>query len=135
MAALLLKTPDPTRQIVLPQTRGVEPRDLSRYPLPPRASLALVTVIIDELRRQGHAASMHVERERLVDWDETHRYDQHSYCAEDGWRRDPKAPTVLRFVAGGCDVRVNVDGRETRLTPAMLRMGGQQLRITLAGRP
>jgi hypothetical protein len=76
-----------------------------------------------------------VEHERLVDWDRTHRHNERSWGSEDDWRPDPKAPQVLRFVAGGCDCRVTVDGRETRLTAEMLRMGRQALRIILAGRP
>lgn len=134
MAVTLLKTREPTREIVLPQSRGVESRNVRRYPIPPRTSFALLTAVIEELRAQGHQASYHVQHEQLVDWDQTHRYNQRSWGSEDEWRPDPKAPTVLRFVAGGSDVRVTVDGHETRLEARHLRMGRQGLRVLVAGR-
>jgi hypothetical protein len=135
MPVTLLKQRQPETQVVLPQARGIEPRDKARYPLPPRSPLGLVTALVAELREQGHDVTMHVEHERLVDWDRTHQYREKSWGSEDDWRPDPKGPTVLRFVAGGADCVVTCDGRETRLTAEMLRMGRQQLRIVLAGRP
>jgi hypothetical protein len=135
MAVTLLQKPPQQTQVVLPQARGIEPRDKARYPLPPRSNLGLVTALVKDLRECGHEVECHVEHERLVDWDRTHRHSERSWGSVDDWRPDPKGPTVLRFVAGGCDCVVTCDGRETRLTAEMLRMGRQQLRIILCGRP
>jgi hypothetical protein len=134
MAVTFLKSRTPDTQVVLPQARGVEERDRARFPLPPRSNLGIVMALVKELREQGHDVTCRVEHEKLVNWDETHRRRERSWGSEDDWRPDPKAPTVLRFIAGGCDCRVTVDGRETRLTAEMLRMGRQQLRVILAGR-
>lgn len=125
----------PEKQIVLPQSRGIEERDRARYPLPPRSHLGLVLAIVKELRECGHAVECHVEHERLADWTKTHAADERSWGSEDGWRPDPKGPRMIHFTAGGADCRVNVDGRETRLTAEMLRMSKQALRIIIAGRP
>lgn len=104
--------------------RGIEPRDLVAYPLPPNASLARVDVVVRELQREGHAARYEWLRETLVDWTATHRHRQHEGDA-----------VVLHYVAGGIACRVWCDGREIRLVPAHLRLSREQLKHQLLGRP
>ncbi len=135
MPVTILREQTVEKQVIVPKQSGYEDRDLARYPLPPNANVALLKSVCDELRQCGHDVSYHLEREHLVDWSETRRRNQHSYGWDDDWQHDPKAPTVLHFVSGGCDIVVTCDDRQVRLEAHMLRAGQQALRCVIAGRP
>ena len=135
--AVTILSPHPERytKYVVPQSKGVEPRDLAAYPLPPTARIDFVTAVVDELRAQGHVVSVQWKREQLADWDATRRYNEHSYGSEDGWQPNAKGPGILRFTPGGWNGVVTVDGVAHRLEAQHLRMGRALLAQILRGRP
>lgn len=135
MPVTILRQQTEEKQVIIPKSRGVEERDHARYPLPPNTPVALLRSVCDELRQCGHDVSYHLEREKLVSWDLTHKHNQRSYGWDDEWRPDPKAPVVLHFVSGGCDIVVRCGDRRIRLEPHMLRAGRDMLRLCIAGRP
>lgn len=132
---LLLPRTEERTKYVVPKSHGIEERDVEAFPLPPNTSAALVEVVVDELRAQGHTVHVTWKRERLADWSKSRQMNQRSFGSEDGWQANPKGPVMLYFVSGGWDCRVVVDGVEHRLEAQHLRMPRNLLATILRGRP